>query len=142
MFLQSVIKEEYDLVVVGGGLTGLCAAMAAAENGAKVALVHDRPVLGGNASSEIRMHVCGATANMKKPDLTEGGILHDLMLANKRVNDSYNFSIWDAVLFDAAKRQRGLTLYLNTTVFGVRAEQGRVKEIGRASCRERVCLSV
>ena len=129
MFSQDVCRAHYDFVVVGGGLTGICAAMAAARNGAEVALIHDRPVLGGNASSEIRMHVCGATANMQKPDLSEGGILHELMLSNKRVNDSYNFSIWDAVLFDAVKRQERLTVYLNTTMFGVKTEQGMVKEI-------------
>ncbi|MBE6702591.1 MAG: FAD-dependent oxidoreductase [Ruminococcaceae bacterium] len=129
MFEQNVSRENYDFVVVGGGLTGVCAAMAAARNGARVALIHDRPVLGGNASSEIRMHVCGATANMKKPDLSEGGILHELMLSNKRVNDSYNFSIWDAVLFDAVKKEPNLTVYLNTTMFGVKTEQGTVKEI-------------
>lgn len=126
---ENALHIHYDFVVVGGGLTGVCAAMAAARNGAEVALIHDRPVLGGNASSEIRMHVCGATANMQKPDLSEGGILHELMLSNKRVNDSYNFSIWDAVLFDAVKRQERLTVYLNTTMFGVKSEQGRVKEI-------------
>jgi hypothetical protein len=103
--------------------------MAAARGGAKVALVHDRPVLGGNASSEIRMHICGATANMKKPDLTEGGILHELMLSNKRVNDSYNFSIWDAVLLDAVKKQENLTLFLNTTMFSASSENGRVKAV-------------
>lgn len=123
------IAATYDLIVVGGGLTGVCAAIAAARNGAKVALVHDRPVLGGNASSEIRMHVCGATNNMKKPELSEGGILHELMLSNKRVNDSYNFSIWDAVLFDAAKREGNLTVYLNTTMISVDAEDGAVKKI-------------
>ena len=125
----NVIRKNFDFVVVGGGLTGVCAAMAAARHGARVALIHDRPVLGGNASSEIRMHVCGATANMKKPDLTEGGILHELMLSNKRVNDSYQFSIWDAVLFDAVKREPNLTVYLNTTMFGVRAETGIVREL-------------
>ena len=46
-----------DFCVVGGGLAGLCAALAAARHGAKTVLVQDRPVLGGNASSEIRMHV-------------------------------------------------------------------------------------
>ena len=86
------IKEiAYDLVVVGGGMTGLCAAIEAARNGAKTALVHERPVLGGNASSEVRMHICGASASMVKPHLSESGIVHELMLANKRLNDSYNF---------------------------------------------------
>ncbi len=127
--MENALYVQYDFVVVGGGFTGMCAAMAAARHGARVALVHDRPVLGGNGSSEIRMHICGATANMKKPDLTEGGILHELMLSNKRVNDSYNFSIWDAVLFDAVKKQENLTVYLNTTMFGVKAENGVVREI-------------
>ncbi len=51
-------SHQVDLCVVGGGLAGLCAAVAAARHGAKVALIQDRPMLGGNASSEIRMHVC------------------------------------------------------------------------------------
>ena len=42
-----------DFCVVGGGIAGICAAIAAARNGAKVVLMHERPVLGGNASSEI-----------------------------------------------------------------------------------------
>lgn len=50
---------EYDLVVVGGGIAGCAASIAAAEHGMKVALVHDRPVLGGNASGEIRVHTLG-----------------------------------------------------------------------------------
>jgi len=75
--MQKVIKVHYDVVVVGGGLSGLCAALASARNGSQTALIQDRPVLGGNASSEIRMHVCGASDGMKKPWLSEGGILHD-----------------------------------------------------------------
>ena len=51
--------NKFDLVVVGGGIAGCAAAIAAAEQGLKVALVHDRPVLGGNASSEIRVHTLG-----------------------------------------------------------------------------------
>jgi succinate dehydrogenase/fumarate reductase flavoprotein subunit len=54
-----LIDHKVDFCVVGGGLAGMCAAIAAARHGAKVALMHDRPVLGGNASSEIRMWVCG-----------------------------------------------------------------------------------
>ena len=108
--MKNTQKINYDFAVVRGGLTGLCAAMAAARGGAKTALIHDRPVLGGNASSEIRMHICGANSNMKKPELTEGGIVHELMLSNKQVNDSYNFSIWDAVLFNAAKKEKKFDL--------------------------------
>ena len=54
-------SEIFDLVVVGGGIAGCAASVAAAEQGMKVALVHDRPVLGGNASSEIRVHTEGIT---------------------------------------------------------------------------------
>lgn len=127
--MRKIIKERYEFCVVGGGFTGLCAALASARNGAKTALIHDRPVLGGNGSSEIRMHICGASANMKKPELSEGGIIHELMLSNKSINDSFNFSIWDAVLFAAAKQEKNLTLYLNTTMHDVKAENGVVKEI-------------
>lgn len=51
--------EEYDFVVVGGGIAGMCAAVSAARLGSKVALINDRPVLGGNNSSEIRVHLGG-----------------------------------------------------------------------------------
>ncbi|HUX97142.1 MAG TPA: FAD-dependent oxidoreductase [Bacteroidales bacterium] len=54
-------KESFDLVVVGGGIAGCAASIAAAEQGMKVALIHDRPILGGNASSEIRVHTEGIT---------------------------------------------------------------------------------
>ena len=72
---KKVKNAEYDVVVIGGGMSGICAALAAARHGARTALVHDRHVLGGNASSEIRMHICGASENLAKPDLEESGIL-------------------------------------------------------------------
>lgn len=52
-------SEKYDFVVVGGGIAGMCAAAAASRLGCRVALVNDRPVLGGNNSSEIRVHLGG-----------------------------------------------------------------------------------
>jgi hypothetical protein len=54
-------SESFDLIVVGGGIAGCAASIAAAEQGLKVALIHDRPILGGNASSEIRVHTEGIT---------------------------------------------------------------------------------
>lgn len=50
---------DFDFVVIGGGISGMCAAVAAARQGLKVALVNDRPVLGGNNSSEVRVHLGG-----------------------------------------------------------------------------------
>lgn len=113
---KKVKNAEYDVVVIGGGMSGICAALAAARHGARTALVHDQHVLGGNASSEIRMHICGASENLAKPDLEESGILHEIMLDNKSRNDYYNFSIWDMVLFSTVKRQKNLTVYLSTAM--------------------------
>lgn len=53
------VEGEYDLVVVGGGVAGITSSIAAARLGLKVALVHNRPVLGGNNSSEVRVHLGG-----------------------------------------------------------------------------------
>ena len=68
-------ERSYDFIVVGGGMSGVCAAIEAARSGAKTALVHARPVLGGNASSEIRVHISGADHGMEKPDFAESGLL-------------------------------------------------------------------
>ena len=67
---------KYDLVVVGGGVAGICAAVSAARLGLKVALIHDRPVWGGNNSSEVRVHLGGRIALEPYPEL--GGIVKEL----------------------------------------------------------------
>ncbi|MCM4162322.1 hypothetical protein DHC50_01810 [Arenibacter sp. A80] len=64
--LAPEVTKKYDLVVVGGGIAGCAAAIAAAEQGLQVALIHDRPVLGGNASSEIRVHTLGIYGNFER----------------------------------------------------------------------------
>ena len=64
--LAPKFTKKYDLVVVGGGIAGCAAAIAAAEEGLQVALIHDRPVLGGNASSEIRVHTLGIYGNFER----------------------------------------------------------------------------
>ncbi|MBO7620876.1 MAG: FAD-dependent oxidoreductase, partial [Victivallales bacterium] len=110
-------EVSYDIVVVGGGMAGLCAAISAARHGANVALVHARPVLGGNASSEIRIHISGADQSLRQTDYAESGLLYELMLENKSCNDTFNYSIWDMVLFEAAKNEKNLTVYLNCPMF-------------------------
>jgi len=59
-------SQSYDLVVVGGGIAGCAASIAAAEQGLKVALIHDRPMLGGNASAEIRVHTLGIYGHFER----------------------------------------------------------------------------
>lgn len=121
--------EVFDVVVVGGGMTGLCAALASAREGARTALIHDRPVLGGSASSEIRMHINGADANQCKRDAAETGIIHEILLENKACNDYYNFSIWDNVLLQTACRQERLTLFLNTSMLDAELEGDRIRRV-------------
>ena len=77
-------KIETDILIAGGGLSGVCAALAAARNGAKVVLIQDRSRLGGNASSEIRMHIVGAS--QLKQVWRETGILEELMLTESVTN--------------------------------------------------------
>ena len=103
--------HSFDVCVVGGGMAGMCAAIAAARNGAKTALVQDRPVLGGNASSEIRMHICGARGQHNK----ETGILEETRLENAHRNPTGHYSIWDSVLYEKVRFQPNLTPFLNCT---------------------------
>ncbi|MDF3129082.1 FAD-dependent oxidoreductase [Kiritimatiellaeota bacterium B1221] len=111
---------QADVCVVGGGMSGLCAAIASARGGAKTVLVHDRPVLGGNASSEVRMWICGAHGEHNK----ETGILEEMQLENLYRNPGKDFSIWDTVLWGHAAHQKNLTLLLNTTCTNASMEDG------------------
>ena len=130
MSVRSKKKEaSFDVIVVGGGMTGMCAAIASARHGAKTALVQERPVFGGNASSEIRVGACGATANHIKPDLEETGIFQEILLENKRVNPDYNFSVWDAVLYNSVRQEKNLTVYLNTDMYDCDMQDGRITGI-------------
>ncbi|TWU42357.1 FAD-dependent oxidoreductase [Novipirellula artificiosorum] len=106
---------DCDVAVMGGGLAGICAAVAAARNGAKVVLVQDRPVLGGNASSEIRVHVNGVTHLRPRgiPE-RETGIIEEILLHNRFRNPQESYPVWDHVLYDFVVREPNLELMLNT----------------------------
>ncbi|MBT2289380.1 FAD-dependent oxidoreductase [Paenibacillus albidus] len=111
-----------DITVIGGGLAGICAAIAAARLGQQVALVQNRPVLGGNSSSEVRVWVCGATAHGINRYARESGIMGELFLENQYRNPEGNPYIWDLVMLEAVKAEPNITLYLNTDVHEVEAE--------------------
>ena len=100
MGIFETVPHNVEFCVVGGGLSGLSAALSAARHGRKTALVQDRPMLGGNASSEVRMWVCGANGEI----LRETGIIEELELENYWRNPYKNYSIWDSVLLEAAKK--------------------------------------
>ncbi len=106
-------KKEHltDVCVIGGGLAGVCAAISAARHGAKVVLMQDRPVLGGNSSSEIRMWVSGAGSRVR--NLQETGLVEEILLENMHRNPERNFSIWDSVLYEKVKFEPNITLLLN-----------------------------
>lgn len=111
-----------DITVVGGGLAGVCAAVAAARLGKKVALVQNRPVLGGNSSSEVRVWVCGATAHGTNRYARETGIMGEMFVENQYRNPEGNPYLWDLVVLETVLAEPNITLYLNTDVHEVDAE--------------------
>lgn len=112
------IEHKSDLVVVGGGLSGVCCAISAARQGMQVALVQDRPVLGGNGSSEIRVWALGATSHMGNNNrwAREGGLIDEIMVENLHRNKEGNPFLLDALLLDKVLKEKNIELYLNTVV--------------------------
>ena len=123
------LAHDVDVCVVGGGMAGLCAALAAARLGARVALMHDRPVLGGNASSEMRVHVCGADRGNQIPNLRETGILEELRLESLRRNPHQNASVWDTILYEKIRFEPNLSLMLNCSCMDAEMSGGRIASV-------------
>lgn len=111
-----------DVTVVGGGLAGVCAAVSAARMGKKVALVQNRPVLGGNSSSEIRVWVLGATGLGVNRYARETGIIGEMLVENQFVNPDGNPYYWDLVVLETVRKESNIQLFLNTNVYEVEAD--------------------
>lgn len=109
----------YDLVVVGGGLAGIGAAVSAARMGLKVALIQNRPVLGGNSSSEIRVHIMGAYQRNPYPVL--GEIVAEIQPHNEPIpeNGEEPGRFHDARKLALVKAEPNISLFLNHHVNGV-----------------------
>lgn len=133
---------DSDLVVVGGGLAGVCCAITAAREGIKVVLVQDRPVLGGNASSEVRLWALGATSHMGNNNrwAREGGIIDEILVENTWRNPEGNPIIFDAVLLEYVTSEPNITLLLNAAVFEVKKSDAKTVESVRAFCSQNETL--
>lgn len=134
---KRAVKSEsagYDLVVVGGGLSGVCCAITAARKGLKVVLVQDRPVLGGNSSSEVRLWILGATSHMGNNNrwAREGGAVDEILLENMQRNPEGNPVIFDTVLLDKIYQEPNIKLLLNTAVYDL--EKSDADEISSVKC--------
>jgi hypothetical protein len=109
--------KSFDLVVVGGGIAGTSCAISAARNGVRVALVHNRPMLGGNSSSEVRLYP--EDNSRYHCWIREGGINEEFHVEERKRNhvpagDGYLNCHWDLVLYEWALREPNLSLFLNT----------------------------
>ncbi|MCU1232591.1 MAG: fumarate reductase, partial [Candidatus Solibacter sp.] len=115
------VPLQTDLVVGGGGIAGTCAAVTAARAGLRVVLVQDRPVLGGNASSEVRLWMLGATSHMGNNNrwAREGGLVDEILVENLYRNPEGNPLILDTILLEKVRTEANITLLLNTALDGV-----------------------
>ncbi|QNK60220.1 FAD-dependent oxidoreductase [Paenibacillus sp. PAMC21692] len=118
---HDVKRIETDILIAGGGVTGVAAAIAAARNGAKTVLCQDRSVLGGNSSSEIRMGISGSSLRGKQleTEARETGILEEIMLECSIRNPQRSASMLDLILYEKCRAETNITLLLNTSVTGV-----------------------
>jgi len=123
------VELETGVLVAGGGMAGVCAAVAAARNGAKVVLVQDRSRLGGNASSEVKMHIVGANSHKSRPGWREGGLLEEFRLDDAVHNPQRCFELWDLLLYDRVVSEPNITLLLESVLCGARARGGRIEEV-------------
>jgi hypothetical protein len=119
------LNHKVDLCIVGGGMAGMCAAIAAARQGTKVLLMQDRPVLGGNASSEIRMWICGAHG----PSNRETGILEEIQDENLYYNPTPNYSIWDSILYEKVRFEKNIELLLNCSCTEAKMNGNKIESV-------------
>ena len=126
---NSIVKTQVelsaDIVVCGGGLAGVCAAVSAARHGAKVILVQDRPMLGGNASSEMRMGIVGT----KTDEAQETGILEEMQLRNFYYNPLQRYTMWDDAIYTTVISEPNIKLLLNTSVNDVVMKGKRIAAV-------------
>lgn len=133
---KEIIKA--DLAIIGGGLSGVCSAITAARKGLKVVLVQDRPVLGGNSSSEVRLWILGATSHMGNNNRwsREGGVIDEILVENMYKNSEGNPLLFDIILLDKVIAEPNITLLLNAAVYEVHKSNTDVIAAVNAFCSQ------
>lgn len=117
---------QFDLVVVGGGMAGTCTAISAARLGLHVALVQNRPVLGGNNSSEVRVHLNGKINLPPYPAL--GNVVKELD-SGKRGNAQPAAHYNDEKKLSIVQAEENIHLFLNTHVYSVEKDGDRIAAV-------------
>lgn len=117
---------KYDFVVVGGGVAGVTAAITAARQGLKVALIQDRPVLGGNNSSEVRVHLGGRINLPPYPNL--GAVVNEIgptRKGNAQPADHYE----DNKKLQMVKAEKNISLFLNHRVYAIEKKGNKIDKV-------------
>src|SRR5512139_3249891 len=135
-------RLKCDFAVIGGGIAGVCTAITAARAGVKVTLVQDRPVLGGNASSEVRLWILGATSHMGNNNrwAREGGVIDEILVENVARNPEGNATLVDALLLEKVVSEQNIILLLNTAVFAVEKGAADSIRLARGFCSQNSTL--
>ena len=135
---KKTVTCDADLIVVGGGMAGVCTSITSARAGLSVVLVQDRPVLGGNASSEVRLWILGATSHMGNNNrwAREGGVIDEILLENVYRNIEGNTLIFDTILLEKITEEPNITLLLNTAVYDLVKESESKISMIRAYCSQ------
>jgi hypothetical protein len=126
---MGLVELETDVLVAGGGIAGVCAAVAAARNGAKVVLINDRSRLGGNSSSEVKMHIVGASCHKNRPGWRESGLLEEFRLDDAVNNPQRCWELWDLLLYDKVVSEANITLLLESVLYAAAVKDSRIDHV-------------
>ncbi len=127
---RKIEKLTADFAVIGGGTTGICAAVAAARHGCKVILVNDRPVLGGNCSSEIGVNINGAAYNaLYSPSVyaRETGIMEEIKQNILQMGNRWAGK--DAAFLETVYEQENIKVLLNTYACKVNMDGDTIRSV-------------